>query len=248
MPAYLNGPFNPPVTTLERGKPGYFFGSFNDLSAPSVMQITAAAQSANVATLTVTLLSGDPPAAGTGVYVQGSLAGEGSPPYGYNGGPYTLSTVNFTSGSPPITGVHGIITFPFTTSHNSGTLPDVGLAVVPTPVLAEVVTTNEVGKQFGLPRHLSVAAAAILFRGATTSRTRLRRPPRHICRGPMLTWTRNIPRWTPVRAPRARHVLRFLRAASPASTTSASRRCLRPSTEAMSSTSSHASRHNRNVA
>ena len=152
MPAYLNGPFNPPVTTLERGKPGYSFGSFNDLSAPSVMQITAAAQSANVATLTVTLLSGDPPAAGTGVYVQGSLAGEGSPPYGYNGGPYTLSTVNFTSGSPPITGVHGIITFPFTTSHNSGTLPDVGLAVVPTPVLAEVVTTNEVGKQFGLPQ------------------------------------------------------------------------------------------------
>jgi hypothetical protein len=154
MPPYLtsSNPFNPPPTTLQRGKPGYSWGGFNDQSAPSQMIVLADEIVSNVATLSVQLYGGDPPAVGSLIYVQGTLnVNTGSPPIEYNVTGAVVTASNFLAGSPPIETETGLVSFALT-ANNVSWAKDFGIAVVPTPETSETVLSTNVGKAFGVPQ------------------------------------------------------------------------------------------------
>ena len=138
MPAYLNGPFNPPPTMLLRGKPGYSIGGLNDLAGRCIMQVTNVALTTNVATLTCTILAGDAPAIGSTAYIQGLVNSE-----------FNSSTGVVLTGSS-FTGAAGTITFALTHA-NVGSTPDAGRVVVDAPETTESVSATT-GKQFGIPQ------------------------------------------------------------------------------------------------
>lgn len=144
MPAYANGPFNAPVTTLQRGKNGYSIGGFNDLQGRTILQINHVAITSNVATLTVTVVAGDAPANGSTAYIQGTVTASGA---------FNSSTGVVLTGSA-FTGTAGTITYALTHA-NVGSTVDAGQVVVDASETSESVTTGTVpykGKQFGIPQ------------------------------------------------------------------------------------------------
>lgn len=140
MPAYLNGPLNPPVTTLQRGKPGYSIGGFNDQVGRCQMLVTNVALTTNVATLTCTIIAGDAPATGSLAFIQGVAN---------NSGAFNSSTGVVLTGSS-FTGTTGTITFALTHA-NVGSAVAVGIVIVDSPETTESVSATT-GKQFGLPQ------------------------------------------------------------------------------------------------
>lgn len=144
MPAYLNGPLNPPVTMLLRGKTAYSIGGFNDLAGRCQMLVTNVALTTNVATLTCTIIAGDKPAIGALAFIQGTTSTAGA----FN------SSVGVVLTGSTFTGTTGTITFALTHA-NVGSAPDVGVVIVDAPETSESVTTGTVpykGKQFGVPQ------------------------------------------------------------------------------------------------
>jgi hypothetical protein len=141
MPAYLNGPFNPPVTTVQRGKVAYSIGGFNDLAGRCVMQVTADSIAANVASLNVTVLAGDPPAVGSTAFIQGTANSAGA---------FNSSAGVVITGST-FTGATGTITFALTAANQASTV-DHGQVIVDAPETSESVNVNFAGKQFGIPQ------------------------------------------------------------------------------------------------
>jgi hypothetical protein len=137
MPQYANGPFNPAVTMLLRGKPGYSIGGFNDQQAPTKFLVTNVALATNVATLTVQIIEGDAPVSGSLIYVQGLVNS-------------TFNVSGVALASVSIVGATGTVTFALIHANVAST-PDAGIAVVTTPETSESVSTFT-GKQFGLPQ------------------------------------------------------------------------------------------------
>jgi len=147
MPAYLNGPFNPPVTTLLRGRVAYSIGGFDDLGGQTKMLVTADAIASNVATLYLTIIEGDAPATGDTIYVQATANSSGA---------FNTSTGVVLTGAT-FTGTVGTVTFALTASDQAKTA-DVGIAVAPEPETTESVSTTT-GKQFGMPQTSSGRSA-----------------------------------------------------------------------------------------
>ena len=154
MPLYLtsSNPFNPSPTTLERGKPGYSWGGFNDQQPASQMLVLSDKVASDVATLTVQLIGGDPPVVGSLIYVQGTVnVTDGSPPNHFNVAGAIITAVNFYAGSPAVLTPNGTITFALI-ADNVSLKNDVGLAIVPTPETSDIVTSISSGKAFGIPQ------------------------------------------------------------------------------------------------
>lgn len=145
MPAYLNGPLNPPVTTVQRGKVAYSIGGFNDQAGRTQMLVTNVALTSNVATLTCTIIAGDKPVVGSLAFIQGTTS--------------TAGLFNSSTGvvvvASTFTGVTGTFTFALTHA-NVVSAADVGMVIVDAPETTESVTTAGFkGKQFGIPQSSS---------------------------------------------------------------------------------------------
>lgn len=141
MPAYSSSPFAPTPILALPGNPAYVFGSFNDRVAPSKLQVTNVALTANVATLTVQLLEGNIPAVGSLISVQGTQSTAGL--FNVTNVALASVTINATSGA-------GTLTFALTHA-NVASAADSGFAIVPAPYVGETITPPEASVVVALP-------------------------------------------------------------------------------------------------
>lgn len=140
MPSYNNSPFVP-VPALVSLKPGYAFGSFNDLVPNTRMGITSSAVSSNEVTLGVVVVEGNIPAVGSLIWVQGASVSA------VNVVGVALDSVTITT-----TGV-GFVTFAATTA-NYTVVADQGSAIVKTPEIVDILAVGK-SQQFAVPPQTS---------------------------------------------------------------------------------------------
>lgn len=128
-----NATRNPPTPELlQPGIPAYAFGSKNPLLPTVRMQITNVALTSNVVTLTVQMLEGNIPAAGSLITVTGTSAGSGGANTANT--PVALSSVSINA----TTGI-GTVTYAKTAT-NIVSVADAGQATVEVPEVAQALS------------------------------------------------------------------------------------------------------------
>jgi hypothetical protein len=132
MPQYVNTPFAAPPTLMIGGTPTFLFGGFNDRVPNTRFQVTNVALTSNVATITGTVTSGNIPAVGSLISLQGTQTSSGV---------FNVSAVAIASVTINATTGQGTITFPLTNANISSTT-DSGLAIVQTPVTFEAIANG----------------------------------------------------------------------------------------------------------
>lgn len=132
MAVYSDSPFQS-YPMIVPGSPIYLFGGFNDKVGPTVMQVSNVALTSNVATLTVQVTSGNIPANGSFISVQGTQNTSGL--FNVTNVALTGVTINATTGA-------GTVTFALTHANVSSTA-DSGQAIVPQPVTYTSVSVND---------------------------------------------------------------------------------------------------------
>jgi hypothetical protein len=117
------------VSALEPGRPGYVFGSFNELVPNTAALVTSVATASNVATVGLKLTAGNIPAVGSLISIQGTTQATGA----YNVNRVAITGVSgFDSGDNST----GTVTFALSSS-NLSTAAASGQAIVATPELSE---------------------------------------------------------------------------------------------------------------
>lgn len=135
MPTYVP-PFNYNVgyqRTAVSGTPSYFYGSIADNQQDMQAQITSVACASNVATIAITIQTGNIPIVGNLIWVTGTVTASGA----YNVSGVAIASVTAVSASA---GTY-TITYPCTTA-NLTTTADAGKALVPVQEVAEAVAAN----------------------------------------------------------------------------------------------------------
>lgn len=131
MPAYLNSPFQNPKL-LMKGVPVYLFGTFDTKVGNSHGFVNNVAITTNVATVTVTLLTGPRPTVGEYISIIGSTQGAGE--FNVQRAVITGATWTDATGS-------GAITFALTGA-NLGTTTDSGTVIIEPAEVPETLTNN----------------------------------------------------------------------------------------------------------
>lgn len=115
------------------GRPAYFYGSLNEELQDMMAQVTSVACASNVATIGITIQTGNVPVVGQLIWVQGTASASGA----YNVSGVTIASVTAVSAS---LGTY-TLTYACTTA-NLTTTADAGKAIVPVQEVAETVAAN----------------------------------------------------------------------------------------------------------
>jgi hypothetical protein len=115
------------------GRPAYFYGSLNEEQQDMTAQITSVACATNVATIGITIQTGNVPVVGQLIWVQGTVTASGA----YNVSGVAIASVTAVSASA---GTY-TLTYACTTA-NLTTTADAGKAVVPVQEVSEAVAAN----------------------------------------------------------------------------------------------------------
>jgi hypothetical protein len=139
MPAFMSSPFSQRVAMLP-GIPFYSFGSFDDRTPPSRLQITGVAITTDVATVNVKLLEGLIPLPGALISIEGTQS---------LGGAFNVTNVALASVSINTTTGIGTVTFALTHA-DFATATDSGVALVPQAEVADIFADGS-GLQGAVP-------------------------------------------------------------------------------------------------
>ena len=131
MPAYVSGPFNPPLL-VQKGVAAYLFGSLNTRQDNTYMLVSQVAIATNVATLTVQITRGEIPVVGALISVAQTVTSSGA--FNVTRAVLTGVTINATTGA-------GTVTYALT-SGNVSTTADPGSAVVEVPEIGETLAAG----------------------------------------------------------------------------------------------------------
>ena len=133
MPAYNSNPLTAPAPILlVAGKPTYLLGSFDDKRGPMRANVTAVARSSSVATVTLTIVSGNIPAVGDLISIVGTASA---------GGVFNVTNTALTGVNIALATGQGTVTFAI----GAGTLattPDNGIAEVLVPEVGEALNNG----------------------------------------------------------------------------------------------------------
>jgi hypothetical protein len=133
MTAYNNSPFGPPPVLMVAGRTEFLYGGYNDTVSPTQIAVSSVAITSNVATVVGTVVSGNFPAVGSLVSLQGTKTSSGL----FNVTKVALASV---TGTNALTGAV-TITFPLTNA-NVSTTADSGFAVVSTPLTFDALANG----------------------------------------------------------------------------------------------------------
>jgi hypothetical protein len=151
MPSYQTSPFSIPQG-LQPGRPGYSFGSYNDIVPSTSAYVTNVAVASGVATVSLTVYGGPVPLVNQLITIVGCLIADSSP-----------ATEVFNVTNAVVTGVSGFTTgdkskgtVTFTISPTPNDIASVaatGLAIVEQIELADSISASTAAKglQFALP-------------------------------------------------------------------------------------------------
>lgn len=132
MTAYNTSPFGPPPVLMVGGRTEFLYGGFADTISSTLIAVSSVAITSNVATVIGTIVSGNAPAVGSLVSIQGTKTSSGL----FNVTNIALASVTATLTTGAIT-----ITFPLTNA-NVGTTTDTGFAVVPQPLTFDTLAAG----------------------------------------------------------------------------------------------------------
>lgn len=132
MTAYNTSPFGPPPVLMVGGRTEFLYGGYSDTTSPTQIRITSVAITSNVATVVGTIVSGNAPAVGSLVSIQGTKTSSGL----FNVTNVALASVTATLLTGAVT-----ITFPLTNA-NVSTTTDAGFAVVPQPITYDALANG----------------------------------------------------------------------------------------------------------
>lgn len=132
MTAYISSPFGPTPVLLQSDRPEFLLGGFSDTTSPTRFQVTNVALTSNVATVTGTVISGNIPAVGSLITIQGVSATNSE---------FNVTNVAVASVSISATTGIGTITFPLTHA-NVTAVADSGIALVPQPITFEALANG----------------------------------------------------------------------------------------------------------
>jgi hypothetical protein len=114
------------------GRTEFLYGGFADTVSPTQISINSVAITANVATVIGTVISGNMPAVGSFVSIQGTKT---------SAGVFNVTNVALATVIPvPLTGAI-FITFPLVNA-NIGTTTDAGFAIVPQPITFDTLANG----------------------------------------------------------------------------------------------------------
>lgn len=136
MTQYNKSPFAPGPTLMVGGRTEFVYGSQSDTVSPTLIQIASVAIASNVATVVGTIVSGNAPAVGSLVSVQGTASDSGAA--NVTNVALASVTANLTTGAITITYA--------ATGANQSTTADAGFALVPAPIVYEAIA-NGASKQ-----------------------------------------------------------------------------------------------------
>jgi hypothetical protein len=132
MPAYSGSPFAPSPVLLVSDHPQFLYGGFADNVSPTKMSISTVAVASNVVTLGVQVVSGNIPAVGSLISVQGTTSDSG-----------TANVTNVAIASVSISASTGAGTLTYdATASNQSTTADSGLAIVPQPITYDTLANG----------------------------------------------------------------------------------------------------------
>ncbi|MGA9668240.1 MAG: hypothetical protein WBQ94_03480 [Terracidiphilus sp.] len=130
MPNYVNNPFSP-APLLQVGVPTYFWGSRNFHQANTKAFISQVALTSNVATVTVQIVEGEIPVAGSLISIQQTASTTGL--FNVNRAALTSATIDG----------NGAGTFVFPLTHaNVAAVANTGTAIVEVPEVAEALANG----------------------------------------------------------------------------------------------------------
>lgn len=132
MTAYNTSPFGPPPVLMVGGRTEFLYGGFADTISATQIQVASVAITSNVATVLGTVISGNAPAVGNLVSIQGTKTSAGL---------FNVTNVTLASVSVNATTGAATITFPLTNA-NVGTTADAGFAVVPQPITYDTLANG----------------------------------------------------------------------------------------------------------
>jgi hypothetical protein len=132
MPAYNVSPFGPPPVLMVGGRTEWLYGNQSDTVSPLQIAISSVANSGTVATVVGTIVSGNAPAVGNLVSIQGTTV---------NSGEFNVTNVALSSVSANLTTGVITITFPLTGTVVT-TTASAGIAVVPTPITFDTLVAG----------------------------------------------------------------------------------------------------------
>jgi hypothetical protein len=132
MPAYNVTPFGPPPVLMVGGRSEFLYGTQPDNVSPTEIAISSVAITANVATVVGTIISGNAPAVGNLVSIQGTKT---------NGGAFNVSNVALSSVTSNLTTGVITITFPLV-GPTVGTTADNGFALFPAPLTYDTLVAG----------------------------------------------------------------------------------------------------------
>jgi hypothetical protein len=131
MPTYQNSPFQKVVALLS-GVPEYLYGKFDKFVSPAKLLVSQVELASDVATLTVKVVEGPIPAAGSLITVSGTQTGSGE---------FNVVRATLTAVSIDATTGEGTVSYALTASNVSATA-DAGVAIVDTPEIAETLAAG----------------------------------------------------------------------------------------------------------
>lgn len=132
MTAYNTSPFGPPPVLMVGGRTEWLYGNRDDRTSPTLIKVSSVAITSNVATVVGTIISGNIPAVGSLVSIQGTTTGSGE----FNVTNVALTAVTATASTGAIT-----VTFALTGS-NVSTTADNGFAIVPVPITFDTLANG----------------------------------------------------------------------------------------------------------
>ncbi len=134
MPAYITSPFKPMPQLLIAGQPSYVWGSFNDKTGPTLINVIAnMTNGSTTATLKFSIISGNVPANGSLITVVGCA----------NSANFNVTNVaisNVTQVDTPDDGVYTCTYAITSTATPTSFTADGGQGVIPQPEVGETVT------------------------------------------------------------------------------------------------------------
>lgn len=131
MTAYNVSPFGPPPVLMIGGRTEYLYGGQSDTISPTRIAISSVSITSNVATIIGTIVSGNAPAVGSLVSIQGTTVSSGV---------FNVTNVALASVTANLT--TGAITITFALVAANGGASQAGFAVVPQPITFDTMANG----------------------------------------------------------------------------------------------------------